>query len=121
MPAGPATLPDLDKLDARALKTVVVGCFAQIEHLKLVIAKLRRMHFGRKSEKVKRHIEQLELQLDGLEAICAQAAQPAAPQHPAPNKSSSKSRKSRALPKHLPREIRTHFPPQDNCPGCGGA
>jgi hypothetical protein len=34
---------------------------AEIEHLKLLIAKLRRMQFGRKSEKLDRQIEQLEL------------------------------------------------------------
>ena len=40
----------------------------EIEHLKLVIAKLRRMIFGTKSEKVTREIEQLELKLEELEA-----------------------------------------------------
>ena len=39
----------------------------EIEHLKLVIAKLRRMIFGTKSEKVSRDIEQLELKLEELE------------------------------------------------------
>src|SRR5580692_3196828 len=39
----------------------------EIEHLKLVIAKLRRMIFGTKSEKVSREIEQLELKLEELE------------------------------------------------------
>ena len=34
---------------------------SEIEHLKLLIAKLRRMQFGRRSEKVERQIEQLEL------------------------------------------------------------
>lgn len=37
----------------------------EIEHLKLVIAKLRRMIFGTKSEKVTREIEQLELEARG--------------------------------------------------------
>ncbi|WP_238361264.1 IS66 family transposase zinc-finger binding domain-containing protein [Burkholderia thailandensis] len=41
---------------------------AEIEHLKLLIAKLRRMQFGRKSEKLDRQIEQLELRLEELEA-----------------------------------------------------
>ena len=36
---------------------------SEIEHLKLLIAKLRRMQFGRKSEKLERQIEQLELKL----------------------------------------------------------
>ena len=39
----------------------------EIEHLKLVIAKRRRMIFGTKSEKVTREIEQLELKLEELE------------------------------------------------------
>jgi transposase len=41
---------------------------AEIEHLKLWIAKLRRMQFGRKSEKLDHKIEQLELQLEDLQA-----------------------------------------------------
>jgi len=34
---------------------------SEIEHLKLIIAKLRRMMFGTKSEKIAREVEQLEL------------------------------------------------------------
>ena len=62
-----ATPPDLDVLDRVAVKALVTSLYAQIEHLKLVVAKLRRMHFGRKSEKLHREIEQLELQLEGLQ------------------------------------------------------
>lgn len=40
----------------------------EIEHLKLTIAKLRRMQFGRKSEKLDLQIEQLELRLEDLQA-----------------------------------------------------
>jgi hypothetical protein len=46
---------------------------AEIEHLKLTIAKLRRMQFGRKSEKLDHQIEQLELQLEDLQADEAEA------------------------------------------------
>jgi chromosome segregation ATPase len=46
---------------------------AEIEHLKLQIAKLRRMQFGRKSEKLDHQIEQLELKLEDLQADDAQA------------------------------------------------
>ena len=46
---------------------------AEIEHLKLQIAKLRRMQFGRKSEKLDHQIEQLELQLEDLQANDAEA------------------------------------------------
>ena len=40
----------------------------EIEKLKLQIARLRRMQFGRSSEKIARTIEQLELRLEELEA-----------------------------------------------------
>ena len=39
----------------------------EIEKLKLQIAKLRRMQFGRSSERISRQIEQLELRLEELE------------------------------------------------------
>jgi transposase len=119
MDDAPATLPDLDRLDSAALKTLVRGLHSYIEHLKLVIAKLRRTQFGRKSEKVARQIEQLELQLEGLEAIRAeQAVQPpeeaaAKPALPAPTQ-------RRTLPAHLRREVHTHLPDQKDCPQCGG-
>jgi hypothetical protein len=45
---APMTPPNLDSLDAVAMKALVVGLYAQIEHLQLVIAKLQRMQFGRR-------------------------------------------------------------------------
>lgn len=56
------TLPDLNRLDIEALKALVVeqreqhlkalsSKTLQVEHLKLVVEKLRRMIFGAKSEK----------------------------------------------------------------------
>jgi transposase len=41
---------------------------SEIAHLKLLIAKLQRMQFGRKSEKLQLQVEQLELRLEELEA-----------------------------------------------------
>ena len=55
-------LPDLDQLNEEALRALIVSRHQQIEHLKLLIAQMRRMQFGRKSEKLTRQIEQLELQ-----------------------------------------------------------
>ena len=74
--AAPHTiLPDLDLLDQAGLKALILSQHEQllshqseIEHLKLLIAKLRRMQFGRKSEKLDRQIEQLELRLEELQA-----------------------------------------------------
>ena len=78
MTASPTTLPDLDRLDAAGLKALILSQHEQllshqseIEHLKLLIAKLRRMQFGRKSEKLERQIEQLELKLEELESAKA--------------------------------------------------
>src|ERR1700680_1832848 len=79
MVAAPRALPDLNQLDPTALKALILSQHEQllsrdneIEHLKLLIAKLRRMQFGRKSEKLDRQIEQLELRLDELQATQAE-------------------------------------------------
>ena len=87
------TLPDLNALDREALQALLVAEHeeriatqerlrsreSEIEHLKLLIAKLRRMQFGRRSEKVQRQIEQLELRLEDLEAKQAERQANSAP------------------------------------------
>src|SRR3954471_12645186 len=65
MPA--AALPDLNALDVDALRAMVLEQHAWIERLQTMIAHLRRMQFGHKSEKVERQVEQLELELENLE------------------------------------------------------
>jgi transposase len=57
---------------------------AEIGHLKLWIAKLRRMQFGRKSEKLDQQIEQLRLQLEDLRADDAEAEREMPPSDRAP-------------------------------------
>jgi transposase len=137
----PASLPDLDGLDPEALKALVMAKHSEsmeqhrelisntheIEHLKLVIEKYRRMIFGRKSEKLTGELEQLEFRLEELET--AQAAEEAAQaraeaaQPPAtPAASKRRSRPARKpLPEDLPREVVTHLPAHNSCPDCGGA
>ncbi|KQV36862.1 IS66 family transposase [Massilia sp. Root335] len=88
---------------------------AEIEHLKLVLAKLKRMQFGRSSEKLDQQIEQLELQLEDLEAEEA-VAEAQAPVDVAPRKKAER----KLLPPHLPREERVQTPAGDACPDCGG-
>ena len=56
----------------------------EIEHLKLMIAKLRRMQFGRKPEKLDHQIEQLELQLEDLQAAEGEAERERPPADKAP-------------------------------------
>jgi transposase len=108
----PAPLPN----DVDALKRLVVEQQAQIEHMKLLIAKLRRMKFGRSSEQFSREIEQLELRLEELQTVHAQMAPveeaAAQPQRGKPAR--------KPLPEHLPREQVVHQP-ACVCPDCGVA
>src|SRR5450755_4970133 len=126
MVATRTTLPDLNPLDADALRAMIVVQHEQllshrteIQHLTLLIAKLRRMQFGRSSEKVERQIEQLELKLEELEADEVEAA-PEEETKPAVKRAST-PRKRRPLPDHLPREVHTHLPAEHSCSACGGA
>ncbi len=122
MVAAPA-LPDLSTLDADALRSLLRDHHQQllsnnneIEHLQLVIAKLRRMIFGTKSERVEREIEQLELKLEEMETVRAERA---VAQRTSLNDDAAKPSR-RPLPEHLPREVHTHMPAAQACPECGG-
>jgi len=135
-------LPDLNTLNPEALKALIVAQHEQllskdeqllrkdeqltsrdeeIERLKLLIAKLRRMEFGRRSEKIDWEIEQLELKLDELEASRAQrvAAIPSPMTASDVNRAAKRGRQP--LPAHLPRETHKILPKQKACPDCGGA
>ncbi len=129
MPVAP--LPDLDTLDPAALKDMVIKQHAQIsshdaevERLRLIIAKLRRLQFGPKSEKIQREIEQLELQLEELESDNAeqqeQSEKALAPAAAAVFAAATRKPGRRALPDHLPREVEIHEPKEKGCPACGG-
>jgi transposase len=129
MPVAP--LPDLDTLDTAALKDMVIRQHAQIsshdaevERLRLIIARLRRLQFGRKSEKIQREIEQLELQLEDLESGNAekheQTGKTLAPAAAAAFAAATRKPARRPLPDHLPREVEVHEPEEKGCPACGG-
>jgi len=93
----------------------------EIEHLQLLLAKLHRMQFGRKSEKLVRQIEQLELRLEELEANRAEKqSTPSQPTRPLGSTATPAKPARRALPDHLPRQIRTHLPQETVCPQCQG-
>lgn len=120
-----ATLPDdIDALKERVreglalvaeLRSQLVTRAVEIDHLKLQIARLRRMQFGRKSEKLDGQIEQLEFKLEELQteeaAVEAKAPHPKATRQPSIRK---------PLPAHLPRQTETHLPEAESCPDCGG-
>ena len=89
---------------------------AEIEHLKLWIAKLRRMQFGRKSEKLDHQIEQLELRLEDLQADDAEAER----EMPSTDKAPRQRAPRKLPPEHLPRDEKVYLPAATNCPACGG-
>ena len=123
-----ASLPDLDSLDLEAVKTLLIDRHErytavltsrtiEIERLVLLVEKLQRMLFGTKSEKVLRQIDQLELQLEELQAASAIEELKVGP--PAERPAAAKPFR-RPLPEHLPREIHRHMPSHEACPDCGG-
>ena len=59
---------DFTPEELTALNAKVLEQAAEISHFKLVIAKLRRMQFGRRSEQIDQTLGQLELSLEDLEA-----------------------------------------------------
>ncbi len=106
--------------DAEARAT---GAEAMIAHLKLVIAKLRRDKFGASSERGRKLLDQLELELGELVAAAAEDAAKAdmAEGEKAPRPEAPPRRKPfrGPLPAHLPRE-RVVIPAPSACPCCGG-
>jgi transposase len=132
-----SALPDLDALDIDALKALVIAQHGElleqrsnaqeIERLKLIVEKYRRMIFGKKSEKLNAQLEQLEFRLEELETAQAaddavRAAEQARQQSSTQTTAKPRRRPARKpLPEDLPREVITHLPEHNCCPDCGGA
>ncbi|MFL5338108.1 MAG: IS66 family transposase [Geminicoccaceae bacterium] len=132
-PAAPDSLPDdvaalraalaAEQLARREAEARASGAEAMVAHLKLLIAKLRHDRFGASSERGRKLLDQLELQLEELEATAAEDESAAgiggerdgaAPRRPARRKPVRGP-----LPAHLPRE-RVVVPAPIACPCCGG-
>src|SRR5258708_39416351 len=93
-----------------------------VAHYKLLIAKLKREQYGQSSERGRRLIDQLELQLEELEASAAEDEATAERTVVDPTSVSSFTRKKpvRApFPAHLPRE-RVVIPGPTACPAWRG-
>ena len=93
---------------------------AFISHLKLEIEKLRQTLYGTRSERKARLLDQMELQLEELEAAATEdelAAEKAARTQTV--QSFQRKRPARKpFPAHLPRE-RVVIPAPESCPCCG--
>jgi len=96
---------------------------AMIAHLKLQIAKLRREQYGPSAERTRRLLDQMELQLEDLEADAAEddlAAEAAAAKTSVITAFERKRPARKPFPDHLPRE-RVVVPAPCSCPACGSA
>lgn len=86
-------------------------------HLKLLLAKYRRLHFGRRAERLS-DAGQLELGIDSTPADTSALTPAGSTEREEPG-ASNHARKP--LPAHLPRESIEHRLPTSHCPACGGA
>src|SRR5437763_11779869 len=119
----PDPLPD-DKNELKAAlieaRAKLSGAEALIEHLQLVIAKMKREIFGPRSERGQRLIDQMELQ---LEELAAEAGEDEANAEIARVEVEGFSRlkaKRRNFPADRPRRRVVHPAPQ-SCPCCGSS
>jgi transposase len=94
-----------------------------IAHLKLTIEKLNRDRYGQRSERSSRLIDQMELQLEELEAGATEdelAAEVAAARTTSVASFTRKRPSRQPFPAHLPRE-RVVVPGPTSCACCGGS
>jgi len=115
-------LPD-DKDALKAALTEALaklsGAEALIEHLQLVIAKMKREMFGPRSERSQRLLDQLELQLEELAAAAGEDAAKAETTDVQVRSFTRSKGTRRDFPAHLPRRRIVH-PAPTTCPCCGG-
>jgi transposase len=111
---------DIDSLKTALIETraKLSGAQALIEHLQLVIAKMKREKFGPHSERSKRLLDQLELQLEELAAAAAEDEVKAESSVDVQS-FTRRQAKRRDFPAHLPRRRIIH-PAPTCCPCCGG-
>jgi transposase len=107
----------------RQAEAMVSAASLEIQRLRLLLAKARREAFGQTSERSKRLLDQLELQLAELEATAAEdemvaEAETARAGTPVAGHIRQKPAR-RPLPEHLPRQ-RVVIPAPTSCPCCGG-
>ncbi|HUN51638.1 MAG TPA: IS66 family transposase [Candidatus Sulfotelmatobacter sp.] len=96
------------------------GAEALVAYFKLQIARLRREQYGQSSERRRKLLDQLELQLEEAAATAAENETAAAPAGSTTVHPFARRKPVRApFPAHLPRE-RVVIPGPSACPCCGG-
>ena len=112
---------DAAEADAARARAMASNTEALIASLKLEIEKLRRELYGTRSERKARLLDQLEFQLEELEATASEdelAAEQAAARITAVAAFTRKRPSRQPFPDHLPRE-RVVVPAPASCPCCG--
>src|SRR6202051_4993224 len=107
--------------DAAHARADLSSTEALISHYRLEIEKLRRQLYGTRSERTARLLEQMELQLEELEATATEdelAAEQVVARSQAVQSFQRKRPSRKPFPDHLPRE-RVVIPAPANCPCCG--
>jgi transposase len=108
-----------EQLARREAEARAIGAEAMVAHLKLLIAKLKHDRFGASSERGHKLLDQMELELEELEATASEAATAAAPDNTSVEAFTRRKPVRAPLPDHLPRE-RVVIESPSACPCCGG-
>ncbi|GAC1532471.1 MAG: IS66 family transposase [Ramlibacter sp.] len=110
-----------EQLARREAEARASGAEAMVAHLKLLIAKLRHEQFGASSERGRKLLDQLELQLEEVQAAAAEdeAALDGEMEGTPARKGVRRKPVRGPLPAHLPRE-RVVIPGPTSCPCCQG-
>jgi transposase len=113
---------DMDALKAALIETraKLSGAQALIEHLQLVIAKMKREMFGPRSERSQRLLDQMELQLEELIAAAGEDTAKTETARVAVEGFTRRAATRRNFPAELPRRRIVH-PAPSKCPCCGGS
>jgi len=121
--AAAATNAAIARAEAANAQADLTSSEALIAHLKLAIEKLRRELYGTRSERTARLLDQMELQLEDLEAAATEdelAAENAAGRTQAVKSFERKRPSRKPFPDHLPRE-RVVIAAAESCPCCGSS
>ena len=121
--AAAATNAAVARAEAANAQADLSSSEALIAHLKLAIEKLRRELYGTRSERAARLLDQMELQLEDLEAAATEdelAAENAAGRTQTVKSFERKRSARKPFPDHLPRE-RVVIAAPESCPCCGSS
>ena len=108
-----------EQLARREAEARATGAEAMVAHLKLLIAKLKHDRFGASSERGRKLLDQMELELEELEATASEVATAGASDGTSVDAFTRRKPVRAPLPDHLPRE-RVVIESPSACPCCGG-